>query len=233
MTPQKTSHFAIREWSIEDRPREKMLLSGAQQLTNAELLAILIGSGRPGASAVNLMQRLLASVGNNISKLHSIAFESLMEWKGIGPAKAVKIKAALELGKRIHLETPLNQILCTSSEQAYEIFHPVLTYLNHEEFWVVFLNHRNKMISRDCISKGGITAATVDVRLIFKRALEVGATAFLMAHNHPTGNLKPSAADVKLTEKVKKCAELLDIRLLDHLIVSEKSYFSFADENEL
>ena len=149
----KTSHFTIREWSIEDRPREKMLQSGAQQLTNAELLAILIGSGRPGASAVNLMQHLLASVENNISKLHAVAFEKLMEWKGIGPAKAVKIKAALELGKRIHLETPLNQILCTSSEQAYEIFHPVLTYLNHEEFWVVFLNRRNKMISRDCISK--------------------------------------------------------------------------------
>ena len=233
MTPQNSSHFAIREWSIGNRPCEKMLQNGAHQLTNAELLAILIGSGRPGASAVDLMQRLLVSVENSAAKLHALPLEHLMEWKGIGPAKAVKIKAALESGKRIHLEAPLEQIQCSSSKQSFKVFHPVLSFLDHEEFWVAYLNNQNKVISRDCISKGGIAATRVDLRLVLKRALEVGATALVMAHNHPTGNLHPSASDVGLTKKMNEAAKILDIGLLDHLIVSEKNYFSFADENKL
>ena len=233
MVPQSPSHFAIREWSVDDRPREKMLLKGAQQLTNAELLAILIGSGHPGSSAVDLMQRLLASVENSAAKLHATPLERLMDWKGIGPAKAVKIKAALELGKRIHIEVPLEQLNCSSSTQAFKAFQPVLSYLDHEEFWIAYLNHQNKIISRDCLSKGGIASTTVDVRLVLKRALEVGATAVVLAHNHPTGNLVPSSADLQITKKMNEAAKILDIRLLDHLIVSEKSYFSFADENKL
>ncbi|MGB1449314.1 MAG: RadC family protein [Flavobacteriaceae bacterium] len=230
---QKSSHFTIRQWSIDDRPREKMQQKGAQQLSNAELLALLIGSGHPGESAVHLMQRLLSSVDNNILALHAMALEGMMKWKGIGLAKAVKIKAALELGKRIHLEEPVEQLQCDSSAKAYQLFQPVLSFLSHEEFWVAYLNHQNRVITRYCLSKGGISSTTVDMRLLLKKALEVGATALLIAHNHPTGNLQPSKADLHLTEKIKVAAKAIDIQLLDHLIVSEKGYFSFADKNIL
>lgn len=225
------THFTIREWSIDDRPREKMQQKGAQHLSNAELLALLIGSGHPGESAVHLMQRLLLSVDNNILTLHAMALERMMDWKGIGLAKAVKIKAALELGKRIHLQEPIEQLQCDSSEKAYQLFLPVLSFLSHEEFWVAYLNYQNKVITRQCLSKGGIAATTVDVRLVLKKALEVGATGLLLAHNHPTGNLQPSHSDTLLTEKIKQAAKTIDIQLLDHLIVSEKGYFSFADKN--
>jgi DNA repair protein RadC len=230
---QKTLHFTIRQWSIDDRPREKMEQNGAQQLSNAELLALLTGSGNKEESAVHLMQRLLSAVDNNIMELHAMALEKMMEWKGIGLAKAVKIKVALELGKRIHLAEPIKQLQFNSSALAYQLFHPVLSFLAHEEFWVAYLNHQNKVITRHCLSKGGISSTTVDLRLLLKKALEVGATGLLLAHNHPTGNLQPSKADIALTEKINKAAKVIDIQLLDHLIVYEKSYFSFADENIL
>ena len=229
---QKPLHFTIRQWSIDDRPREKMQQNGAQQLSNAELLALLTGSGNKEESAVHLMQRLSA-VDNNIMELHAMALEKMMEWKGIGLAKAVKIKVALELGKRIHLAEPIKQLQFNSSALAYQLFHPVLSFLAHEEFWVAYLNHQNKVITRHCLSKGGISSTTVDLRLLLKKALEVGATGLLLAHNHPTGNLQPSKADIALTEKINKAAKVIDIQLLDHLIVYEKSYFSFADENIL
>ena len=230
---EKPPHFTIRQWSIDDRPREKMQQKGAQELSNAELLALLIGSGNHGESAVHLMQRLLSSVDNNILELHAMAVERMMEWKGIGLAKAVKIKAALELGKRISMAAPVTQIQCNSSEKAYQLFQPVLSFLSHEEFWVAYLNYQNRVITRHCLSKGGITSTTVDLRLILKKALEVGATALLIAHNHPTGNLQASQADIALTIKIKTAAQTIDIQLLDHLIVSENGYFSFADENIL
>ena len=230
---EKPPHFTIRQWSIDDRPREKMQQRGAQQLSNAELLALLIGSGNQGESAVHLMQRLLSSVDNNILELHAMALEKMMEWKGIGLAKAVKIKAALELGKRIHLTEPVKQLQCNSSAKAYQLFQPALSFLSHEEFWVAYLNHQNKVIAHHCLSKGGITSATVDLRLLLKKALEVGATGLLLAHNHPKGNLHPSEADLSLTKKIKVAAQAIDIQLLDHLIVSENGYFSFADENIL
>lgn len=229
----KPRYFTIRQWSVDDRPREKMLSKGAQQLSDAELLAILIGSGNPGESAVHLMQRLLASVENNVAQLHRLALERLMEWKGIGPAKAVKIKAALELGKRIERETPVARMQISQSKHAFELFKPVLSFLPHEEFWVAFLNHQNQVITYQCLSKGGIASTTVDIRLIFKKALEVGATGILIAHNHPTGNLQPSTSDKQLTDKIKKGSQLMDIQLHDHLIVSDKNYFSFADEKRL
>jgi DNA repair protein RadC len=209
-----------------------MQQNGAQQLSNAELLALLTGSGNKEESAVHLMQRLSA-VDNNIMELHAMALEKMMEWKGIGLAKAVKIKVALELGKRIHLAEPIKQLQFNSSALAYQLFHPVLSFLAHEEFWVAYLNHQNKVITRHCLSKGGISSTTVDLRLLLKKALEVGATGLLLAHNHPTGNLQPSKADIALTEKINKAAKVIDIQLLDHLIVYEKSYFSFADENIL
>lgn len=166
---EKPPHFTIRQWSIDDRPREKMQQRGAQQLSNAELLALLIGSENKGESAVHLMQRLLSSVDNNILELHAMAIEKMMEWKGIGLAKAVKIKAALELGKRIHLTEPVKQLQCNSSAKAYQIFQPTLSFLSHEEFWVAYLNHQNKVIAHHCLSKGGITSATVDLRLLLKK----------------------------------------------------------------
>ena len=202
-------------------------------MSNAELLALLIGSENKGESAVHLMQRLLSSVDNNILELHAMAIEKIMEWKGIGLAKAVKIKAALELGKRIHLTEPVKQLQCKNSAKAYQLFQPALSFLSHEEFWVAYLNHQNKVIAHHCLSKGGITSATVDLRLLLKKALEVGATGLLLAHNHPTGNLHPSEADLSLTKKIKVAAQAIDIQLLDHLIVSENGYFSFADENTL
>lgn len=230
---EKPTHFTIRDWSIDDRPREKMLAKGAQFLSNAELLALLIGSGNQGESAVHLMQRLLASVGNNMAKLHTMALEKLMDWKGIGPAKAVKIKAALEVGKRIQLEIPKEQLQCSQSKDVYQLFQPVLSFLGHEEFWVAYLNHQNRVIVHQCLSKGGIASTTVDVRLLLRKALEVGATSIILAHNHPTGNLQPSRADKLLTAKIQKATKVIDIQLLDHLIVSENGYFSFADENML
>lgn len=165
---------------------------GAQELSNAELLALLIGSGNRGESSVHLMQRLLSSVDNNIPELHAIALEKMMEWKGIGLAKAVKIKAALELGKRIYLAEPIKQLQCNSSAKVYQLFQPVLSFLSHEEFWVAYLNHQNKVITRHCLSKGGIVSTTVDLRLLLKKALEMSATGLLLAHNHPTGNLQLS-----------------------------------------
>ena len=229
----KSNSFTIREWSSNDRPREKMMSKGAIVLSNAELLAILIGSGNQGESAVHLMQRLLSSVDNKISSLHRIALERLMDWRGIGPAKAVKIKAVLELGKRIQDEFPSDQYYCNCSKDVYQLFRPVLSFLDHEEFWVAYLNHQNRVLLHYCLSKGGINVTTVDIRLLFKRAIEVGATAFVMAHNHPSGKLIPSQADIEMTNKIKTAAAHLDLKLLDHLIVSEKQYFSFADEKKL
>jgi len=230
---EKPTHFTIRDWSLDDRPREKMLAKGAQILSNAELLALLIGSGNQGESAVHLMQRLLASVGNNMAKLHTMALEKLMDWKGIGPAKAVKIKVALEVWKRIQLEIPKEQLQFSQSKDVYQLFQPVLSFLEHEEFWVAYLNHQNRVIVHQCLSKGGIASTTVDVRLLLRKALEVGATSIIIAHNHPTGNLQPSRADKLLTAEIQKATKVIDIQLLDHLIVSENGYFSFADENML
>ena len=231
--PTSTPYFPICKWSDSDRPREKLRFKGSSALTDAELLAILIGSGNPGETAVHLMQRILASLDNDMGNLHTIPFEHLVKWKGIGPAKAIKIKAALEIGKRIQNRTPVERLKCNQSKDAYFLFKPELTFLDHEEFWVAYLNHQHQVITHQCISKGGIAATTVDIRLNLKKALEVGGAALILAHNHPTGILKPSRADIEITEKVKKAAAVIDIQLLDHLIVSEKGYFSFADKNTL
>ncbi len=227
------SKFTLKEWSIEERPREKLMSKGSQQLTNAELLAILIGSGNNDETAVHLMQRLMASLNNDLSVLHRIGMDELMGWKGIGPAKAVKIKAALELGKRIQ-ELPLgNKVQCTSSAVAFKALAPVLTYLDEEQLWVLYLNNQNQILERKCLSKGGISQTIVDVRLVFKKALQLGSTGLILAHNHPSGELKPSPQDYQVTEKVKSAGISLDIKLLDHLIISENGYFSFADEKIL
>jgi DNA repair protein RadC len=227
----QNQHFPIKNWNEDDRPREKLLVKGRLVLTDAELLAILIGSGSRDESAVGLSQRILASATNNLSELGKMSIKDLMKFKGIGEAKAITIIAGLELGRRRKSGIALRREKITSSLSVFEILQPVIGDLPHEEFWIVYLNNSNKILKSAQLSKGGITGTLVDIRLAFKNALQLGAVAIILAHNHPSGNLKPSQADIVLTKKLISAGESLDIKVLDHLIITEKSYFSFADEN--
>ena len=225
--------FSIKAWNEDDRPREKLMLKGKIALSDAELIAILIGSGSRNESAVSLSQRILASVENNLSELGRTSVAKLMQFKGIGEAKAISIVAALELGRRRRGQEALERKKITSSESVFELLQPILGDLPHEEFWGVYLNNANKVLQTLQLSKGGITGTIVDVRLTLKTALELGAVGVILAHNHPSGTLKPSQADRQLTKKMKLAGESLDIKVLDHLIITEKAYFSFADEQLL
>ena len=227
----EVSYFPISDWSEEDRPREKLMLKGKEALSNAELIAILIGSGSRKESAVDLSRRILASVDHNLNSLTKLSISQLMNFKGIGEAKAITIISALELGRRQRSEDALqfkNKV--TSSKVVFEIMQPIIGELSHEEFWVLFLNNSNKVISKSQLSKGGITGTIVDVRLVFKLALESGATGLILCHNHPSGSLMPSSADKEITKKLKQAGDNLDVKVLDHLIITETKYFSFADE---
>ncbi|MDD7886416.1 DNA repair protein RadC [Flavivirga sp. 57AJ16] len=230
---EKLVSFPIKNWSEADRPREKLQYKGKEVLSDAELVAILIGSGNKDESAVALCQRILASVDNNLSELGKLSTIELMEFKGVGEAKAVTIAAAMELGRRRRGGEALEKSKITSSRSAFELMQPIIGELKHEEFWIIYLNNSNKVIQKNQLSKGGITGTLVDVRLVLKNALEVGATGLILAHNHPSGTLRPSDADRQITCKLKKAAQNLDIKVLDHLIITEKSYFSFADESLL
>ena len=225
--------FGIKSWAEDDRPREKLLHKGKLSLSDAELIAILIGSGSRNESAVQLSKRILASTENQLSDLGKLSVKKLCEFKGIGPAKAISIVAAMELGRRRRTEEALEKKKITSSASVFELMQPIIGELYHEEFWIIYLNNSNKVIEQLQLSKGGITGTLVDVRLTLRKALEVGATSIILAHNHPSGTLKPSEADKQLTQKLKTAAQSLDIKVLDHLIVTEKSYFSFADEGVL
>lgn len=227
---EKQSSFSIKNWSQDDQPREKLRDKGKTSLSDAELVAILIGSGSREESAVDLCKRILASVDHNLNALGKLSIKQLMDFKGIGEAKAITIAAALELGRRRRLEDALHQDKISSSRSVFDIMQPVLGELPHEEFWILYLNNSNKVIQKNQLSKGGITGTLVDVRLVLKNALEVGATALILCHNHPSGSLKPSEADKAVTSKLKSAAKSLDIKVLDHLIITEKAYFSFADE---
>ncbi len=227
---EKPSSFSIKNWSQDDQPREKLLYKGKAALSDAELVAILIGSGNRDESAVALCKRILASVDNNLNELGKLTIKQLTEFKGIGEAKAITIAAALELGRRRRGELALEKKKITSSNSVFELMQPVIGDLQHEEFWVIYLNNSNKVIQKNQLSKGGITGTLVDVRLVIKSSLEVGATGLILAHNHPSGALKPSEADKHITSKLKIAAESLDIKVLDHLIITENAYFSFADE---
>ncbi len=230
---EKSASFSIKNWSQEDQPREKLRDKGKAVLSDAELVAILIGSGNRDESAVALCKRILASVDNNLSELGKLSIKQLMEFKGIGEAKAISIAAALELGRRRRGEEAIDRKKINSSASVFEIMQPVIGELPHEEFWIIYLNNSNKIIQKKQLSKGGITGTLVDVRLVLKNALEVGATGIILVHNHPSGTLKPSEADKQITKKLKKAGVSLDIKVLDHVIVTEKAYFSFADENIL
>lgn len=230
---EKPNSFSIKNWSQDDQPREKLRDKGKASLSDAELIAILIGSGNKNESAVALSQRILASVDHNLSELGKLSIKQLMVFKGIGEAKAITIAAAMELSRRRRGEEVLEKKKIASSVSVFELLQPIIGELPHEEFWIVYLNNSNKVIQKQLLSKGGITGTLVDVRLVLKNALEVGATGLILAHNHPSGTLKPSEADQQLTKKLKNAAESLDIKVLDHLIITEKAYFSFADENLL
>jgi len=231
--PDKPTSLSIKNWSQDDQPREKLRDKGKASLSDAELIAILIGSGSKNESAVTLSQRILASVDFNLSELGKLSLKQLMVFKGIGEAKAITIAAAMELGRRRRGEEALEKKKITSSISVFELMQPLVGELPHEEFWIIYVNNSNKVIQKNLLSKGDITGTLVDVRLVLKNALEVGATGLILVHNHPSGTLKPSESDKQLTQKLKKASESLDIKVLDHLIITEKAYFSFADENLL
>jgi DNA repair protein RadC len=230
---EKPTSFSIKNWSQDDQPREKLRDKGRTALSDAELIAILIGSGNREESAVALCKRIFASVDNNLNALGKLSIEQLMSFKGIGEAKAITIAAALELGRRRRIEDALQLEKITSSRSVYDLMQPILGELPHEEFWILYLNNSNKVLQKNQLSKGGITGTLVDVRLVLKNALGVGATALILCHNHPSGTLNPSQADKEITQKLKTAAHSLDIKVLDHLIVTENAYFSFADERLL
>lgn len=225
----KSNHFPIKNWSDDDKPREKLMLKGRDALSDAELLAILIGSGSRNESAVALSKRILASV-DNLNSLGKLDISQLINFRGIGEAKAITIIAALELGRRRRAEDIIELKKITSSKIAFEIMRPIIGELPHEEFWVLFLNNSNKVISKIQLSKGGISGTIVDARLIFRLALENRATGLILCHNHPSGNLLPSEADKEITRRIKAAGEILDVKILDHLIITETKYYSFVDE---
>ncbi len=220
----------INQWAEDDRPREKFLLKGKAALSDSELLAILVGSGSRNESAVQLCQRILASTNNNLNQLAKLSLPKLMQFKGIGEAKAIAIAAALEIGRRRREEDAEEWVKITSSKAVFELMQPIIGDLPHEEFWVLYLNNSNKVIYKTQISKGGITGTVVDKRLVFKIALEQHAISIILSHNHPSGKLEASEADKQITKKIKEAGLCLDILVLDHLIITEKSYFSFADQ---
>ncbi|CAL2076352.1 RadC family protein [Tenacibaculum sp. 190524A02b] len=225
--------LSIKTWAEDDRPREKLALKGKSTLSDAELIAILIGSGNRNESAVDLSKRILLSVNRNLNKLSKLSIEELIRFKGIGEAKAISIITALELGRRKQFEERLVIPKITCSKDVAKIMQSLIGDIQHEEFWVLYVNNANKVLAKHQISKGGLTATLVDVRLIFKKAFELSAVGLILCHNHPSGKLNPSKADIDLTNKIKLASNTLDIKLLDHIIITEKMYFSFADEGVL
>lgn len=227
-----TTYFPITDWSEEDRPREKLILKGKEALSDAELIALLIRSGSRNESAVHLSRRILVSV-DSLNALGKLSITQLLKFKGVGEAKAIAIIAALELGRRRRSEDAAQFVKITSSKLVFDIMQPIIGELPHEEFWVLFLNNSNKVMSKSQLSKGGITGAIVDVRIVFKLALEIGATGLILCHNHPSGSLLPSDADKEITRKVKLAGDSLDVKVLDHLIITETKYYSFVDQGIL
>jgi DNA repair protein RadC len=220
----------INQWAEDDRPREKFLLKGKSALSDSELLAILIGSGSRNESAVQLCQRILALASNNLNQLGKLSVQHLMEFKGIGEAKAISIAAALELGRRRRNEDVLELDKITSSKAVFQIMQPIIGELLHEEFWVLYLNNSNKVIHKAQLSKGGITGTVVDTRIVFKIALEYNAISLILTHNHPSGKLLASESDKEITRKLKLAGQHMDILVLDHIIITERGFYSFNDE---
>ncbi|SCY22193.1 DNA repair protein RadC [Nonlabens sp. Hel1_33_55] len=227
------SYISIKDWSESDRPREKLLQQGSRSLSDAELLAILLGSGTVSMSAVELSRNILSDAGQSLQQLGKKTLKELMVHRGIGEAKAITIAAAMELGRRRAMEAPTQILKITCSQDAFKILQPIMGELPHEEFWVLLLDNSNKVLEKHQISKGGITATHVDHRLLFKQAIAAGAVALIIAHNHPSGTLKPSRQDQDITKKIKTAGDTLDIKVLDHLIITQQNYYSFADNSLL
>ena len=225
--------LTIKGWAEADRPREKLLLKGKSVLSEAELIAILIGSGNSEQSAVELSQYILNTCENSLNNLAKLSVKNLQNFKGIGEAKAISIVAALELGRRRKMAVPNKKVLINSSKDVYELLQGDLLDLKHEEFWLVFLKRNNEVIKKEMISRGGMSSTVVDAKIVFKRALEESAAGLVAIHNHPSGHLKPSRDDTRLTKKLKDAGAILDIAFLDHLIVTDQGFYSFADENML
>lgn len=225
--------LTIKNWAAEDRPREKLLLKGKSTLSDAELIAILLGTGTASSSAVDLAKKILQSTTNNLDELARLSVKELMKIKGIGEAKAVTIVAALELGRRRKELVTEEKLKITSSKDAYELVRSDLMDLPHEEFWIILTNRAQRVIKKQQISSGGVAGTVADPKLIFKVALEELASGLILVHNHPSGNLTASQADIMLTQRMKESGKLLEIQVLDHLIVAGKRYFSFADEGLL
>jgi len=222
--------FSIKSWAEEDRPREKLSTQGRRALTDAELIAILIGSGNRDETAVDLSKRILHHYDNDLNKLGKASIDELSQFRGIGEAKAISIIAALEIGRRRNDTEEAVLDMISLSKDAYHVIKRFLVDLNHEEFWILLLNQNSKVLGKELISKGGLAGTYADPKVIFNIALRYQAASIIMAHNHPSGNLKPSQADIDLTKKMVNAGKMLDIKILDHLIVTDKGYYSMADE---
>ncbi|MBO5000568.1 MAG: DNA repair protein RadC [Bacteroides sp.] len=225
--------LTITQWAEEDRPREKMMLHGVSALSNAELLAILIGSGNTEESAVELMRKVLADYRNNLNELGKASIDELCRYKGIGLAKAITILAASELGKRRKKENIEERMTILSSKDVYECFYPIMCDLSVEECWVLLLNQASKVIDKIRIGTGGLTATAVDVRCILREALLKRASAVALCHNHPSGSIRPSREDDRLTQQVHQACQYMNIRLVDHVILTDGAFYSYADEGRI
>jgi DNA repair protein RadC len=228
-----TERLTITQWAEEDRPREKMMMHGASALSNAELLAILIGSGNAEESAVELMRKVLNDYHNNLNELGKASIDDLCRYKGIGSAKAISILAASELGKRRKEEAVKERVTILSSKDVYDCFYPLMCDLPTEEFWVLMLNQASKIIDKVKISAGGLSVTAVDVRCILREALIKRASAIVLCHNHPSGNIRPSKEDDLLTRHVAQASECMDIRLVDHIILTDGAFYSYSDEGRI
>lgn len=225
--------LSIKQWAEDDRPREKMILKGRAALSDAELLAILIANGSKEHSALDLAKQVLSLTKNNLNELGKLTSKDLQKVKGIGPAKAITILAALELGRRRKEESHAEQLFIKNSKDTFHYMSPFLTDLPHEEFWVIFLNRANKIITHKKLSEGGVAGTVVDLRILFKHAMEHLATSIVLCHNHPSGNINPSEQDITLTKKIKESGKLMEIQLIDHVIFTNNNYYSFADNGML
>ncbi len=223
-------NLTIKSWAEEDRPREKLLVKGKQSLSDAELLAILLGSGSRDETAVGLAQRILQSVDQDLNELGRRSIADLTKFKGMGAAKSITIVAAMELGRRRQLTDVRERPQIGGSRDAWQLIAPLLMDLPHEEFWILLLNRANRVIGREQISLGGVAGTVVDAKIVFRKAIEGMASSLILVHNHPSGNLQPSRQDIDLTRKLKKAGATLDIAVLDHLIIADSGYLSFADE---
>jgi DNA repair protein RadC len=225
-----TPKLSIKDWAPDDRPREKFVAKGRQSLSDAELIAILLGSGNHRESALDLAKRILSEHQNNLVRIAQLSIADWQKYRGIGEAKAVTVAAALELGRRRLGMEQAKEDKIKSSNDAFNLLRSHLNDLSQEEFWMMSLNRANVVLRKEAISRGGVSATVVDAKVIFKKAIENGASGIILAHNHPSGETQPSRQDIDLTDKIKQGAALLDISLLDHIIVGANTYFSFADE---